>query len=191
MELILALFGIVVSLGVAYWQYRDAQKAKAELSAYMRRLPDQLLNNISGFLKGQQGEALEFYDLQESDKVFHTRIVDIDGDGEDELLVQYPFGLHNAALRVFGIKDHEFQLIDEISADTVAGFLIEDLDRDGRLEVKTLEVSPAANQPYACGFRDEVWFRFQNGKFEEVGRKHLYTQKDLNDFRSREESNED
>jgi cbb3-type cytochrome oxidase subunit 3 len=185
MELAIAIFGIVlglVSLAVAYWQYRDAQNAKAELSAYMRSLPDQVLNNVTEYLKGQQGEALEFYDLQESGKIFHTRIVDIDGDGEDELLVQYPFGLHNAALRVFGIKDHEFRMLDEIDVDTMAGFIVEDVDHDGKLEVKTLEVSPAANQPYVCGFRDEVLFRFNNGKFDEVGRRHLYSEKDLNDF---------
>ena len=174
-------FGLV-SLAFAYWQYRDAQNAKAELSAFMRKLPDQVLNNVSAYLKGKQGEALEFYDIEESGKTFHTRVVDIDGDGEDELLVQYPFGLHNATLRVFGIKNHKFKLLDQLSVDTMAGFLVEDVDHDGRLEVKTLEVSPNANLPYACGFRDEVWFRFNDGKFVEVGRKPLYTQKDLNDF---------
>lgn len=185
MELAIGVFGILlslISLGVAYWQYRDAQDAKAELSAYMRSLPDQVLNNVTAYLKGQQGEALEYYDLQESSKIFHTRIVDIDGDGEDELLLQYPFGLHNATLLVFGIKDHRFQLIDEITVDTMAGFIVEDVDHDGKLEVKTLEVSPAANQPYACGFRDEVLFRFSHGKFVEIDRKHLYSQKDLENF---------
>jgi hypothetical protein len=139
-------------------------------------------------LKGAQGEALDFYDLQESGKTFHTRIVDIDGDGEDELLVQYPHGLHNATLRVFGIENHKLKLLDKISIDTMAGFLVEDVDHDGRLEVKSLQVSPAANLPYACGFRDEVWFRFTNGKFEEVGRRPMYTRKDLRDYMQSEES---
>lgn len=188
MEFGLAILGIILSLAVAYWQYRDAQKAKAELSAFMRKLPDQVLNNVSAYLKGEQGEALDFYDLQASGKTFHTRIVDIDGDGEDELLVQYPHGLHNATLRVFGIKNHKFKLLDQISVDTMAGFLVEDVNGDGRLEVKTLQVSPAANLPYACGFRDEVWFRVKNGKFEEVGRKPLYTRKDLNDYIRQAES---
>jgi hypothetical protein len=191
MELGLAILGIILSLAVAYWQYREAQKAKAELSTFMRRLPDQVLNNISAYLKGGQGEALDFYDIQASGRTFHTRIVDIDGDGEDELLVQYPHGLHNATLRVFGIKNHKFKLLDQISVDTMAGFLVEDVDGDGRLVVKTLQVSPAANLPYACGFRDEVRFRLNNGKFEEVGRKRLYTRKDLNDYIKQGELSED
>ena len=184
--MIVGIFGIVLSLvglGVAYWQYRDAQNAKAELSAFMRKLPDQVLNNISAYLKGEQGEDLDFYDLTESSKTFHTRVVDIDGDGEDELLIQYPHGAHNATLRVFGIKNHKFKLLDQITVDTMAGFVVEDVDHGGRLEVKTLEVSPAANLPYVCGFRDEVWFRLINGKFVEVGRKPIYTQKDLNNFK--------
>lgn len=73
----------------------------------------------------------------------------------------------------------------------MAGFIVEDVDHDGRPEVKTLEVSLAANQPYVCGFRDEVLFRFNNGKFEEVSRKALYTQKDLKDFLKHEALLED
>lgn len=181
--LTIGVVGILVGLGIAYWQYRQACRAKAELAAFMRGLPDQVVNRVSSFLKGSQGRALEFYDVQESAEIYHTRSVDLDGDGEDELLVQHPFGLHNAALEVFKANHEELQLVAKITADTMAGFLVDDFDEDGRMEVQTLEVSVAADLPYVCGFRDLVWFRLELGKFQEVKREALYTRKDLDDFK--------
>jgi hypothetical protein len=95
------------------------------------------------------------------------------------LLVQYPYGAHAAVLQVFGFREGDFKLIDEITVDTMAGFIAEDKDSDGRLEVVTFEVSLEADLPYVMGFRDEVWYRLENDRFIEVQRINLYDPKDL------------
>ena len=117
--------------------------------------------------------------MQESENRLHTSYADLDGDDEDELLVQYPYGAHAAVLQVFGFREGDFKLIDEITVDTMAGFIAEDKDSDGRLEVVTFEVSLEADLPYVMGFRDEVWYRLENDRFIEVQRINLYDPKDL------------
>ena len=79
-------------------------------------------------------------------------------------------------------------MIAKVSVDTMAGFLVEDVDNDGRLEVKTLEVSPSADLPYVCGFRDAVWFRLENRRFVEVRRERLYEEKDLEAYKAQQVS---
>src|SRR5207248_670861 len=94
-----------------------------------------------------------------------------------------PFGMHAAVLQVFGFRDYQFKLIDEITTDTMAGFLSKDADGDGRLEIVTHEVSLDADFPYAMGFRDEVWYRLENGHFVEVKRRHCYSDEALTEAR--------
>jgi hypothetical protein len=173
----------VIGIGVSYWQYKRAEKAENNLHIVLHRLPSQLLSNVARFLQTPQSDIRGLYDLQESDRRLHTSFADLDGDGEDELLVQHPYGAHAAVLQVFGFRDGDFKLIDEITADTMAGFVAEDKDGDGKLEVVTHEVSRDADFPYVMGFRDEVWYRLENERFVEAKRINLYDSKDLKNAR--------
>jgi hypothetical protein len=177
--IVLSVRGIAVSASIAYWQHKRAVKAERELYLVLHSLPSQLLNNVTRFLQVPQTDIHELYDLQESENRLHTSYADLDGDDEDELLVQYPYGAHAAVLQVFGFREGDFKLIDEITVDTMAGFIAEDKDSDGRLEVVTFEVSLEADLPYVMGFRDEVWYRLENDRFIEVQRINLYDPKDL------------
>jgi hypothetical protein len=183
---VIGIIGIVlavVSLSFAIWQYQRANQAEKNLQLALKSLPTELLNNVSRFLERPTSDIRELYDLQESERTLHTSYADLDGNGEDELLVQYPYGAHSAVLQVFGFRNRDFKLIDEISIDTMAGFLPKDVDGDGRLEIVTHEVSRDADFPYVMGFRDEVWYRLENGHFVEVKRSHCYTDEALNEAR--------
>ena len=177
--IVLSVLGICVTAAIAYWQHKRAEKAERNLQIVLNSLPSQVLSNVTRFLQEPHSGVQELYDLQESSERFHTSRADLDGDGEEELLVQYPYGAHAAVFQVFGFRDGDFKLIDEITVDTMAGFVAEDKDADGKLEIVTLEVSIEADFPYVMGFRDEVWYRLENDKLTEVKRINLYDSKDL------------
>ena len=185
--IVLGVAGITVTVAIAIWQHKRAEKAERNLQIVLHSLPSELLTNVSRFLQEPQTDIHELYDLQESDKRLHTSHADLDGDGEDELLIQYPYGPHAAVLQVFGFREGDFKLIDEITVDTMAGFIAEDKDTDGRLEVVTLEVSRDADFPYVMGFRDEVWYRLESDRFVEVKRINLYAPEDLKRARSEQD----
>lgn len=180
----LGVIGIAVTVAIAIWQHKRAEKAEKKLRTILDNLPSQLLTNVARFLQKPQTDIQEFYDLQESEKRLHTLHTDLNGDGEDELLVQYPYGAHAAVLQVFGFREDGFKLMDEITVDTMAGFIAEDKDTDGRIEIITIEVSRDADFPYVMGFRDEVWYRLENDHFVEVQRINLYDPEDLKKARS-------
>ena len=177
--IVLGLMGLVLTTSIAIWQHSEAKKAKAELNGLLQSLPSQVFDNVSRLLQANQPEFSELYGMLNSEKALQSRYADLDVDGKDELLVQYPIGAHGAALQVFGFRDWEFKLIAELSIDTPAGFVAEDVDGDGRLEIVTNEVSQDADFPYVLGFRDEVWYRLENDRFVEVKRTNLYDKKDL------------
>ena len=188
---VIGIIGIVlavISFGFSIWWYRRANKAEKNLQRVLQHLPTELLNNVSRFIATPQSEIHELYDLQESERTLHTSYADLDGDGQDELLVQYPYGAHAAVLQVFGFRDGDFKLIDELTIDTMAGFLAKDVDGDGRLEVVTHEVSHDADFPYVMGFRDEIWYRLENDRFVEIRRVHSYTDEALSKARKDHEA---
>lgn len=177
--IILGVLSVLLTSGIAIWQHSEAKKAKAELNGLLQSLPSQVFDNVSRLLKANQPQFSELYEMMNLENPLQSRYADLDGDGKDELLVQYPIGAHGTALQVFGFRDWEFRLITEISIDTPAGFVAEDIDGDDRLEVITHEVSLDADFPYVMGFRDEVWYRLENDDFVEVKRVNLYDKKDL------------
>lgn len=175
----LTVFGLFLTSGIAIWQHFEAKKAKIKLNNLLENLPSQVFNNVSRFIESSRENTSELYGLMEDKDPLESKYLDLDDDGRKELVVQYPIGLHNTALQVFGFRDYEFKLLGEMSTDTPAGFTIEDTNNDGRVEIITHEVSIDADLPYAMGFRDEVWYRFENNNFIEVKRINLYEKKDL------------
>lgn len=161
----------------------EAKKAKRELNNLLESLPSQVFNNVSRLIESNRDVNPELYEMMDSDDPLESRYIDLDKDGKKELVIQYPIGAHGTALQVFGFRDYEFRLINETSTDTPAGFKFEDVNNDGKFEIITHEVSLKADLPYVMGFRDEVWYRFENDEFVELKRINLYEIKDLKNAR--------
>jgi len=178
-SILLSVLGMLLTSGIAIWQHLEARKAKRELNGFLESLPSQVFNNVSRLLESNRESNPELYGMMDSEDPLESRYIDLDEDGKKELVVQYPIGAHNTALQVFGFRDYEFKLIGETSIDTPAGFRIEDINNDGKVEIITHEVSLDADLPYVMGFKDEVWYRFENDDFTEIKRINLYEKKEL------------
>jgi hypothetical protein len=100
-----------------------------------------------------------------------VRYADINGDGEDELLVQHGTGAHSWEFKVFGWSDEPFTDFGQIAElfTSHGGFSISDVDNDGRLEVAMVDHDydepggSMANGPFI-----EKLFRWQSSGFQEV-----------------------
>lgn len=175
--LILGILGIAISVGIALWQNSRAKKAEAELNSILRSLPSQVLDNVTRLLQTNQSETSELYGMINSEKMLHSKYVDLDGDEKEELIVQYPYGAHGSAMQVFGLRNREFKFIAELLTNTPSGFVAEDVDKDGRIEIVTHETSE--DFPFVLGLRDEVWYRLESNKFVEIKRTKLYEPHDV------------
>lgn len=173
MDLILSIAGIAISLLIAWWEYRRANKAEAMLEATFKQLPGQLVSDLSRLLQ-QPPEQ------QQGSSTLETRYADLNGDGKDELLVSFLSGPHNTALQVFGMKSHwEFGLLDELYSSTPTEFELEDIDGDGIPEISTVEVAQEPDLPYVMGLRDRVSYKLTSDGFAEVRRIKCYSPEDL------------
>jgi hypothetical protein len=175
--LVLGILGIAISIGIAFWQNSRAKKAEAELNGILRSLPSQVLDNMARLLQNNQSETAELYGMMNSEKMLHSKYVDLDGDGQEELIVQYPYGAHGSAMQVFGLQNREFKFIAELLTNTPSGFIAEDVNNDDRIEIVTHETSE--DYPFVLGLRDEVWYRLENTEFVEIKRTKLYEPQDV------------
>ena len=102
MGLFLSVVGIFLSLAIACWEYQRAQKAEHKLQETLKNLPVQLVTDLSRLLNSEPSDALTNSEVAPKQSVLLSKIADINGDGEKELLVSYVSGLHNTAIQVFG-----------------------------------------------------------------------------------------
>lgn len=161
----IGILGIVLSVALAIWQYQKAQSAEKHLHNLLHSLPLQLTENVARILNVKDNPK-----QTSTDNIVQTRFLDLNSDGKDELLVQFPFSAHASFLQVYGFKGWEFQLIAEISTDTPLGFEYEDVDSDGKLEIKTIETNRSSGLPFVMGLRDVVWYKLDGENFVEIKR---------------------
>ncbi len=102
-----------------------------------------------------------------------TQFADINDDGEEEMLVQYPVGAHGSALKVFGWRGCEFEELASLSVGTPAGFDIGDFDRDGKIEIRMQEIDWTAGLPYVDAPRVALLMRWDGTRFTEVSREKV------------------
>lgn len=168
-----------MSLGIALWQYREAQAAQRALSDNMKQLPGQMVKDLSRLLEISH-EPSQPSETVAQGGIFTSSYADLNGDGEEELLVSYLSGPHNTALQVYGKRTPwEFGLLGEIYASTPSEFDLEDIDGDGIPEVNVVEIAKAPDLPYVMGLRDRVSYKLTSSGFVEVNRVKGYTIEDL------------
>ena len=107
-----------------------------------------------------------------------TQLVDINNDGEQELVVQHPSGAHSTQLQAFGWRgaeiDAEFGEVASVYSNYASGFTVGDLDSDGRTEIASIEPDwKAGGASSASGPFVEVLQRWDGDNFREVHRHKL------------------
>lgn len=176
MELALSVLGIALSLAIAVWEHHRANRAEAMLARTFQDLPTKLVADLSRLIgKMENGEA-----PGTSGSSLSVQKADLNGDGNQELLVSFLSGPHNTALQVFGMKSPwEFGLLGEIYGSTPTEFDLEDVDGDGLPEVSVVEIAKAPDLPYVMGLRDRASYKLTPSGFIEVKRVKCYSPDDL------------
>lgn len=172
----LGVIGILVSLGIAWWEHRKGDRSERRLQRLIESIPHQLATSLPRLMAAAEHQGPAPYTLVDSESPFLIREADLDSDGQNELLVQYIAGAHGSALQLYGMKEFEFKLLGELSSDTPAGFEIADLDSDGGLALRTYESDYSTGLAYAFAPRLEVWYRWNGSHFEELLRRKAYTE---------------
>ncbi|MGE3348754.1 MAG: FG-GAP repeat domain-containing protein [Ramlibacter sp.] len=179
MGLALGLLGIFLSIAIAIWQHSKAKSAEQHLASVLSSLPEVLLEGIGKAITSRAQTGGEKYVPDDSHRMFRARYADVDGDGEDELLVEMNTGAYASVLLVYGLRSWEFKKIGELYSTVTGGFEIADFDGDGRLEVRTDEIAHRPGLPYVAGLRDEVVYRLQDGTFVELSRKECFSEEEM------------
>ena len=170
----LIVFGIliglvVIALAFAWWQNLRAVQARRALSQAVEEFPSKLLDALRLMVQfNQEGAPIEAV-LSEP---WHGAIdyVDVNEDGQRELLVQYPTGAHGSALRILAWRNGKFDELAGLGVGTPVGFEFGDFDGDGKVEIRTQETDWSAGLPYVSAPRSVLLFRWNGTKFVEVSR---------------------
>jgi hypothetical protein len=170
----LILVGILVGLatvaiGFAWWQSRRVAQATQALNLAMEELPSMVVKALRLLVKSNQAGATTDPSLGEP---WHGAIdyVDVNADGQKELLVQYPTGAHGSALKILGWQAGEFKQLASLGVGTPVGFEFGDFDGDGRVEIKTEETDWSVGLPYVSAPRSMLLIRWNGADFVEVSR---------------------
>jgi hypothetical protein len=185
-EVIGLLIG-VLSFLYAIWQHvearqaaRRAEEAEATLRVALDDLPRQLAEAMT--LVAQKAPPSEHASGPGTQANRQTRDwsltgswnsldhADVDNDGREELLVQYPGGVHGSVLQVFGLKDGVFTELASLGTGTPTGFRWADFDGDGQVEIEGEETDWSSDEPYVSAPRLRVRWRWNGQTFVEVSR---------------------
>jgi hypothetical protein len=186
-DLILNIVGLLFGLAIAVMEHRRANKAEARSQSAEAQLQNLLKSLPTEFLKVfLEHEANKSERTSSSDRSIEISYADLNGDGRDELIVEFISGPHNTAIHVFG----SWGVHGEIYSSTPMGFYFADVDNDGAMEVISSEVSMIADLPYVMGFRDKVIHKLTPEGFVEVSREPCFTNEDLKEAIERAKAEE-
>ncbi len=160
------------------------KKSDEKFSNVLNKLAAQPIELLSILSSPNENKVVELYDFQNRvNEPYVLSKFDIDNDGEDEIFIQSGAGPYSCKLEIYNyIQDPDeptLQLMDTIVVSTTAGYIFNDIDNDGILEIITNDNSIKANKPYVQGFRDRVIFKFIDKKIQEISRLELYTEEEM------------
>ena len=176
-----AIFGGFISWLITDKYYKksskDNEKQNNKLFQKIEKLekltitiPEQLLNNMSKYIVSTEISDFDNEEISSNNSMSHASYTDINNDGIDELIIQFPIGTHGYALQVYSIKDGSVKLLAEHGTDTPIEFEFEDINNDGKLTLRSVETNISSGYPYVMGIRDIVWYQLVNNKFIEIKR---------------------
>jgi hypothetical protein len=182
------ILGPLVGLAsfVAAWlrgrgQRADQTRLREELTAAraeLREMPKQILEALAPALPRAEGADEVESGMTPEDFVAYVGYVDVTNDGEPELLVLHPAGVHASLLKVFGTQDvySGFELLDELHSGVAGGFEVGDFDGDGLSEIATVnaDFDRGPDRSYANAILVENLHRWNGFGFEHVGEGEVY-----------------
>ena len=165
------ILGILITGGIAFWQNQKAKRAEAELRDVLNTLPAQIARALETIVKAGN------HSLQPAPKGIagvglpaNVQYLDVDNDGQNEMLVEYPAGAHGSQMKIFKWQLGEFNEIGALGVGTPVGFEVGDFDNDGKNEIKTEETDWSAGLPYVTAPRLVLLYRWDGSEFKEVSR---------------------
>lgn len=165
----IAIVTAIAALSFAFWKSRQASAAKSAAAEARNELPRLIAETLHWIIGSGKGEPASSgrAPMTWSGSIDYA---DVNGDGRNELLVQYPAGAHGCALRVFGLSPSGIEELAYVGTGTPAGFEFGDFDGDGKVEIKTQETDWGAGLPYATAPRFTLLLRWDGSRFAEVSR---------------------
>jgi hypothetical protein len=176
----ISIAGIVISLAIAYWQFRKAKAAERELQKTLDCLPDKIVDNLKTIT--ENSSSLEDTTIDNSrllDERTFISYEDVNNDGNKELLVEHGWGPHSMVLKIYGWKRHEFKQIAELHSGTAGGFEIKDINNDGELEILAWDEAPIEGTHYINCLRVQTIYKWTGKKFDNIGEIKAYTDADV------------
>jgi hypothetical protein len=169
---VIALIGAIATalgVGVAWWQFREASRAKSALATALDELPRILVDTLRTIVASDQRDPIAHPDPNRT-WAGVVDYVDVNADGQKELVIQYPSGAHGSALKILGWRDGQFKELAQLAVGTPVGFEFGDFDGDGKIEIKTQETDWSAGLPYVSAPRVVLLVRWNGTEFVEVSR---------------------
>ena len=164
---------IMGAIGVvaAWLRGRSAGAEQRRLREEMRERTGQILQALAPALEPESGTAPDNF-------VAYVGYVDVTNDGNPELLVLHPAGMHASLLKVFGTEDvySGFDLLGELFSGVAGGFEVGDFDGDGSSEITTVnaDFDREPDRSYANAILVENFHRWNGSGFEHVGEGEVY-----------------
>jgi len=176
--------GWIIGVASICYAYFSGKKSDKKFTDVLNKLASQPIEILAILSSPNENKVVELYDFQDTvNEPYVLSKFDIDNDGEDEIFIQSGAGPYSCKLEIYNyIKDLDkptLQLMDTVVVSTTAGYIFNDIDNDGMLEIITNDNSIKADKPYVLGFRDRVIFKFLDKKIQEVSRLELYTEQEM------------
>lgn len=150
-----------IALGLAWYQNHRAKHAERALTVAANELPIKVVKATRLVLRLAPGESAGLW-------CGAIDFMDVDNDGDRELLVQHPAGAHGSSLHILAWRAGEFYEIGFLRSDTPVGFEFADFDGDGKTEIKTKETNWRVGLPYVDAPRFDVLYRWNGESFARV-----------------------
>lgn len=168
----LGLIGILVTLLIALWQSREAYRAKKELDIVLNQLPKEIVENVVQRIQIENQSASVASPTESSRSISSNNFTsaqyaDLDNDGQDELIIEFPVGAHGSAIQIYKIGCGGAKLVAEWSTDVPYGFEIYTSDPTHSPLLLTGSTNTSSGLPYVMGLRDTIWLKLVNGKLVE------------------------